>query len=279
MLHSTSQNKVADRLCSMKTRSSQACELFTHTVLDWSHGLLCETLSYIYTIVANTVLGPLRAKVNGAYTVQVRHMVCKSSIRMHDPYFDWQHFRPPTSTITFKTVASYLPLCNLRFADDIDLLADSDEELQQLTERLEKTCCCLRHGNKIRQKQNSRQSIKRRQSTKIMDNWKNAERSVPVQILRLHTNQIRNIIKGSEDQTGACTLSHDKARHLQWKNNAISFPTKIKLYKSVVRRRPTKHHHYYYYLLSMETWAECWRRIWRDESRPFKTNATEECLA
>ena len=29
-------------------------------------------------------------------------------------------------------------VCNLRFADDIDLLGSSDEELQQLTERLEK---------------------------------------------------------------------------------------------------------------------------------------------
>ena len=31
------------------------------------------------------------------------------------------------------------PLCNLLFADDIDLLGGSEEELQQLTERLDKT--------------------------------------------------------------------------------------------------------------------------------------------
>ena len=31
------------------------------------------------------------------------------------------------------------PLCNLRFADDIDLLDGSEEELQQLTERLDQT--------------------------------------------------------------------------------------------------------------------------------------------
>ena len=29
------------------------------------------------------------------------------------------------------------PLCNLRFADDIDLLGKSEEELQQLTQRLD----------------------------------------------------------------------------------------------------------------------------------------------
>ena len=33
------------------------------------------------------------------------------------------------------------PLCNVRFADDIDLLGDSEEELQQLSERLEKNSC------------------------------------------------------------------------------------------------------------------------------------------
>ena len=31
------------------------------------------------------------------------------------------------------------PLCNLRLADDIDLLGGREEQLQQLTERLEKT--------------------------------------------------------------------------------------------------------------------------------------------
>ena len=30
-------------------------------------------------------------------------------------------------------------ICNLRFADDIDLIADGDEELQELTSRLEST--------------------------------------------------------------------------------------------------------------------------------------------
>ena len=31
------------------------------------------------------------------------------------------------------------PLCNLQFVDDIDLLTGSEEELQQLAERLNKT--------------------------------------------------------------------------------------------------------------------------------------------
>ena len=50
------------------------------------------------------------------------------------------------------------PLCNLRLSDidsDIDLLGGREEELQQLTERLE-NCCWLRHGNQLRQKQHYR---------------------------------------------------------------------------------------------------------------------------
>ena len=41
----------------------------------------------------------------------------------------------------FETSASIeeRPICNLRFADDINLLGGSEEELQQLAERLEKT--------------------------------------------------------------------------------------------------------------------------------------------
>ena len=58
--------------------------------------------------------------------------------------------------------------------------------------------------------------------------FKTAGRSGPVQIIVIHTNQGWNTIKGSKDQTDTDTLSHDKAS--RWKNKAISFPTKIKLY-------------------------------------------------
>ena len=68
----------------------------------------------------------------------------------------------------------------------------------------------------------------------IMDKWKSARRSESVQIVGIHTNQGWNILKGSKVQTGTSTVSHDKAA-IPWKNNAISFPTKIsKLYKSLV---------------------------------------------
>ena len=70
-------------------------------------------------------------------------------------------------------------------------------------------------------------SIKPRPSTD-KDEWKNAGRSGPAQIPCIHTNQRRNINKGSEDQTGATTLSHDKARMNTMEKHAVSFPTQIK---------------------------------------------------
>ena len=48
---------------------------------------------------------------------------------------------PEETDITLSAALSNggRPLCNLHFADDIDLPECSEEELQQLTERLEKT--------------------------------------------------------------------------------------------------------------------------------------------
>ena len=45
-----------------------------------------------------------------------------------------------------------------------------------------------------------------------------------------------NIHRGSKDQTGARTLSNEATTRLAilWKNKVTSFPTKIKLYKSLV---------------------------------------------
>ena len=83
-----------------------------------------------------------------------------------------------------------------------DLLGGSEEELQQLSERLEKTAA----------------DIKPRPSTNI---WMNGK-----------TSQRWNVNKGTKEQTGASTLRHDKASNTVKK--AISFPTKITLYKSLV---------------------------------------------
>ena len=49
----------------------------------------------------------------------------------------------------------------------------------------------------------------------------------------IHTNQRRNIDKERQYQTGACTLGHDKANTILWKNNAISFPANMEQYCSI----------------------------------------------
>ena len=69
----------------------------------------------------------------------------------------------------------------------------------------------MRHRNQLQQKQNPRQHHQTKASHQCMDEWKSAERSGPVQILGIHTNQGWNIIKGSNDQTGTGTLSNNKA--------------------------------------------------------------------
>ena len=56
-------------------------------------------------------------------------------------------------------------LCNLRFADHIDLLGGSEEKLQQLTERLEKNSYWIQ----LRQSKILINSIKPRLSTHCVD--------------------------------------------------------------------------------------------------------------
>ena len=52
----------------------------------------------------------------------------------------------------------------------------------------------------------------------------------------INTNQRRNIYNGSKDQTRLAQEHSAMPRQAtQWKNNGISFPTTIKLYKSLVR--------------------------------------------
>ena len=58
----------------------------------------------------------------------------------HDQFADSSKEDAEEVDISLSSVSTGgQPLCNLRFADDIDLLRDSEEELQQLSERLEKT--------------------------------------------------------------------------------------------------------------------------------------------
>ena len=98
----------------------------------------------------------------------------------------------------------------LAFADDIDLLEGS-EELQQLTERLQKTAAG--YGMEISSDKSKiyRQQHPSKTIDQHMDEQKNAGRSGQAQIPGIHTNERQNFNKGSKCQTGASILSHDKA--------------------------------------------------------------------
>ena len=58
--------------------------------------------------------------------------------------------------------------------------------------------CWIRHGNNLRQKQNSCQQHQAKAIYQHMDEWENAGRSGPVEIRRIHTKKRRNISKGSK---------------------------------------------------------------------------------
>ena len=108
----------------------------------------------------------------------------------------------------------------------MDLLGTGEKELQQLTERLEKTVAS--YGMEISSDKSKTNSVK--SIYQHMDKWENAGRSGPVQI-PTHINQ-RNVIKRSKDQTGVSTLSHDKASSTMEQQSFFS--TKIKPFESLV---------------------------------------------
>ena len=102
------------------------------------------------------------------------------------------------------------PLCNLRFADNIDMLGGSEEEVQQqLTERLDKTAGG--HGMEI--------SLEK---SKILVHtiWMNGKTLEEAdQFKYLGSTHRRNINKGSSDQTGTSTPSHDKVTNTMEKHH------------------------------------------------------------
>ena len=128
-------------------------------------------------------------------------------------------------------------------------------------------CRWSRHGNQLRQKQNPRQQHQVNTINHYMDEWENAGRSGSVQIPMIRTNPRRNFNKGSKDQTGASTLSQDKA------NNTLS----------------KQHYQFAYKESTLQSLAlsilicgcDSWTLTADLEGlmQAFKTNATGECLA
>ena len=97
-------------------------------------------------------------------------------------------------------------LFHLRFTDDIDMLGYSEEELQQLNERLEKTAAGYGIGISCDKTKFLVSSIKPRSSTNIWKNGKTLEDVVQFKYLGCTQAKDGTSIK---DPTGASTLSHD----------------------------------------------------------------------
>jgi len=121
----------------------------------------------------------------------------------------------------------------LQFADDIDLLGNSEEELQQLTESLKKTAA--KYGMEISSDQSKVliNSIKRRPPTNIQMNGQMLEEVD--QFKYLGSTQTKDGTSVKEVQLRLAQAQSAMTRlAMPWRNKAISFSTKVKLYKSLV---------------------------------------------
>ena len=119
------------------------------------------------------------------------------------------------------------PLCNLPFADLIDLLRGREEQVQKLTERLEKTAASYGMEISADYRKIIVYSIKPIPYTNgwMEQHWKMERREEVDQFIYLWlTYQRRNISKGSKDQSGAGTLSRDKASNtMEKQRNQFSY--------------------------------------------------------
>ena len=134
----------------------------------------------------------------------------------------------------FDTSASIggRPFCDLRFADDIGLLGGSEEELQQLTQRLEETAAV--YGSEI-SSDKSKILVNSIKPTPSTNTW--------IKKMLEEVDQFKYL--GSTQTKDGASIKEVKIRLAQvhsaltrlamlWKNKAISFSTMLKLYKSLV---------------------------------------------
>ena len=125
------------------------------------------------------------------------------------------------------------PLCNLRFADDIDLLGGSETELQDLTTRLERAAGA--HGMEISS-----------EKSKVMVNSHNQQAATSIKLNGQELEEVDNFkYLGSTLTKDGSSTKEVKTRlslagsamtrlNTIWKSKSISFPVKLKLYKSLV---------------------------------------------
>ena len=124
-------------------------------------------------------------------------------------------------------------LCNLRFADDIDLIGRSEEELQDLTSRLEKSASAF--GMEISSEKskilvNSNSETK---TTNIVMNGETLEEVKEFKYLGALINSEGTSAKEIKTRLAIALASMAKLTNI-WKSRDIKMSTKIKLYRSLV---------------------------------------------
>ena len=153
-------------------------------------------------------------------------------------------------------------ISNLRFADDIDLMGGSNEELQELTNRL--TQSSGEYGMEVSS-----------EKSKVM---KNSTNTTPVQVM-MNGQQLEEVkafkYLGATLTTDSKSTTEIKTRiaiatstmaklEKVWRNRNISFPTKTRLYKALVLST---------LLYGCESWtltAETTRRVQTFETKCFR---------
>ena len=122
----------------------------------------------------------------------------------------------------------------LVFADNIDMLGGSEDELQQFTESMGKNSCWMRIRSLFRQRQSPCQQHQAKAiHQQHVDEWENAGRSGPVQILRITKGKEETSIKEVKIRLLQAHSTMTKLAILR-KNKPINFPRTIKLNKLLV---------------------------------------------
>ena len=126
------------------------------------------------------------------------------------------------------------PISNLRFADDIDLMGKSEAELQELTTRLEEVARA--YGMEILSEEKSKilvNSHNQLTPTNITMNGQTLEEVKDFKYLGSFVSEDGSSTKEIKTRIGIATSAMTRLARV-WRSNTISFPVKVRLYKSLV---------------------------------------------